>query len=193
MPIYDDVMRSQGAQALGTEAVSEPDPAGPLQEITPDMYRQVWGTAAAGGSTGGGDAPLNPRQADRASDVGGQAGKIVRAAQSLLGTPYVWGGASSKGVDCSGLIYLAYKAAGINMPRVSYQQANYGRKIPVGQLKPGDLVAWNNSSRNDGADHIAIYLGGGRVIEAARPGTNVRISRLGNNEGAWGVRILGGN
>ena len=116
----------------------------------------------------------------------------MRAAQSLVGTPYVWGGTSASGVDCSGLVDLAYKSIGVNLPRVSYQQANAGRRVALGSLQAGDLVAWNNSTRNPGADHIAIYIGGGRIIEAPRPGVPVRIRKLGENEGAWGVRILGG-
>jgi cell wall-associated NlpC family hydrolase len=51
-------------------------------------------------------------------------------------------------------------------------------------------VAWDNSSRNRGADHIAIYIGNGQIIEAPRPGVPVRIRKLGKNERAWGVRLL---
>ena len=72
---------------------------------------------------------------------------------------------------------------------MSYQQANYGSRVGLNKLRPGDLVAWDNSSRNNGADHIAMYIGNGRILEAAKPGTSVRIRKLGHNEGAWGVRI----
>lgn len=57
-------------------------------------------------------------------------------------------------------------------------------------MQAGDLVAWDNSSRNNGADHIAIYLGGGLIAEAPRPGVALRVRKLGDNEGAWGVRVL---
>ena len=196
MPIYEDVMRGQGSQALGlgatTEQINLPEP---LQEMTPELYESIWGPSGTPDVVSTGTdlpTPENPRQADHVSDVGGRGGKIVRAAQSLVGTPYVWGGTSASGVDCSGLVYLAYKSIGVNLPRVSYQQANAGRRVALGSLQAGDLVAWNNSTRNPGADHIAIYIGGGRIIEAPRPGVPVRIRKLGENEGAWGVRILGG-
>lgn len=120
----------------------------------------------------------------------GKASKIVNFAQSMIGVPYVWGGTSQNGVDCSGLVQLAYHAAGIDLPRVSYQQANQGKRVALNHLRPGDLVAWDNSTRNVGADHIAVYVGNGQIIEAARPGTNVRLRTLGSNEGAVGVRIL---
>lgn len=151
-----------------------------------------WGGLGGGGRGGG--------RGGRGGGGGGRGGgggsigtawrrQVVRAARTALGTPYDWGGNSlARGVDCSGLVQQAYRRAGISMPRVSADQARVGRRVGIKDLKPGDLVAWNNSSRNRGADHIAIYIGGGRIIEAARPGTRVHIRRLGRNEGAWGVR-----
>jgi cell wall-associated NlpC family hydrolase len=92
-------------------------------------------------------------------------------------------------VDCSGFVQQVYKQFGIDLPRVSFQQAAAGKRIDLGKARAGDLVAWDNSSRNNGADHIAIYLGNGKIIEAPRPGIGVRIRKLGSDEGAWGVRI----
>jgi cell wall-associated NlpC family hydrolase len=127
-----------------------------------------------------------------ASDGLGQGVRagVVESAVSFVGTPYVWGGTSPRGFDCSGFVQYVYKQIGIELPRVSYQQADSGRRIPLSALKAGDLVAWDNSSRNPGADHIAIYLGRGRIAEAPRPGVELRIRKLGSNEGAWGVRVL---
>jgi cell wall-associated NlpC family hydrolase len=119
----------------------------------------------------------------------GIGSKIVTAAEKMLGLPYVWGGESASGVDCSGLVALAYKAAGITLPRISFQQANSGTRIDLAHARPGDLIAWDNSPRNPGADHIAIYLGGGKIIEAAAPGTNVRIRTLGAGENYWAVKM----
>ncbi|MCW2765361.1 MAG: hypothetical protein JWO11_1320 [Nocardioides sp.] len=116
---------------------------------------------------------------------------IVTHARSFVGTPYVWGGSSPNGFDCSGFVQYVYKEMGVDLPRVSYQQANTGQRIPLTALRPGDLVAWDNSSRNPGADHIAIYIGKGQIAEAPSPGIDLRIRTLGSDEGAWGVRILG--
>lgn len=124
--------------------------------------------------------------------AGSKAGQqIARAASKQLGLPYGWG-KEIPGItfDCSGLVQYAYSRAGIKIPRVSNQQASYGRKVALNQLRVGDLVAWDNSSRNKGADHIAVYVGNGKIIEAAHTGTNVRTRKLGANEGAWGVQIL---
>ncbi len=113
-----------------------------------------------------------------AASAGGVTGEDVAAeARQYLGTPYVWGGTDpAKGLDCSGLVQLVYKNLGFDLPRVSNQQAASGRPVAsMAEARPGDLIAWDRSSRNNGADHIAIYLGGGKMIEAPRTGLDVRI------------------
>jgi hypothetical protein len=124
--------------------------------------------AGAGATTGSGSASSS-------GSVAGEA--VVAEAKKYLGLPYVWGGTDpNKGLDCSGLVQLVYKNLGIDLPRVSYQQAAAGRPVAsMAQAQPGDLIAWDNSSRNNGVDHIAIYIGGGKMIEAPRTGLNVRI------------------
>lgn len=129
--------------------------------------------------------------------VGGEASSgggdwrtaIVEGARKMLGTPYEWGGTDYGGVDCSGLILLLFKAQGISMPRISADQARKGHRVSLDKLRPGDLVAWDNSSRNNGADHIAIYIGNGQIIEAPRPGRNVQISSIYDRGNAWGVAL----
>lgn len=103
---------------------------------------------------------------------------IVNTAMSYLGTPYVWGGNGRQGVDCSGLVQQVYKAYGIDLPRISSDQINSGQRISMKELQPGDLIGYDNSPRNHGADHIQIYAGNGRVIEAPRPGLAVRVRAL---------------
>ncbi|HWJ81101.1 MAG TPA: lytic transglycosylase domain-containing protein [Nocardioides sp.] len=102
---------------------------------------------------------------------------VVAEAKKYLGLPYVWGGTDPKvGLDCSGLVQLVYKNLGFDLPRVSADQARQGTAVPsLDQAQPGDLLAWDNSSRNNGADHIAIYVGGGKMIEAPYTGANVRL------------------
>ncbi len=79
-------------------------------------------------------------------------------------------------MDCSGLVQLVYKQLGFDLPRLSADQARQGTPVAsMAEAKPGDLIAWDNSSRNNGADHIAIYVGNGKMIEAPRTGLDIRL------------------
>lgn len=113
----------------------------------------------------------------RTTGTSAEGEAVVAEAKKYLGLPYVWGGNSiTKGVDCSGLVQQVYKSFGYDLPRVSADQARSGRPVAsMAEARPGDLIAWDNSSRNNGVDHIAIYIGDGKMIEAPRTGLNVRI------------------
>lgn len=120
--------------------------------------------------------------ASAASPSGAGAGAasgadVVAEAKKYLGLPYVWGGTNpQKGMDCSGLVQVVYRNLGYDLPRVSNQQAQAGRPVAsMADAQPGDLIAWDNSSRNNGVDHIAIYIGDGKMIEAPRTGLDIRI------------------
>ncbi len=101
----------------------------------------------------------------------------IRAALSFLGVPYVWGGASRSGVDCSGLVMLAYEAAGIYLPHYSGAQFADTVRVPLWDLQPGDLLFYGYN----GDEHVAMYLGHGMMIEAPSTGYTVHITpvRLG--------------
>ena len=89
-------------------------------------------------------------------------------ARSFLGTPYEWGGLTAAGIDCSGLVHIAYRLAGRQVPRDSWQQEEAG--TPVEAPEPGDLVTYGG----DRADHIAFWLGEGQILHAtARDGLGV--------------------
>ncbi|WP_122939810.1 C40 family peptidase [Brachybacterium sp. EE-P12] len=112
------------------------------------------GALNGGVSTGGASAPSASSGSSSSS-----SSAIVNAARSAVGTPYSWGGSSLSGMDCSGLVNYAYKAAGISLPRTSGQIANGGRWISQSQAQPGDIVAWSG--------HVAIYAGNGQIIDAS--------------------------
>lgn len=128
------------------------------------------------------------------SDPGGtnqRRGDVISQAMGYIGTPYAWGGNSYDGIDCSGLVQQVYKGFGIDLPRLSADQMRSGARVGWDELRPGDLVGVDNSDRNNGADHIAVWAGDGYIIEAPRTGLNVRRRKLTSSEmQSWyGVHI----
>lgn len=120
----------------------------------------------------------------------GSVQRVIDRAMSQVGVQYVWGGGNGRGpstgipgpagdpgnrvgFDCSGLMLYAFNGAGVSLPRVSRNQYNAGRKVPVSDRQPGDMVFF----RNGGAPihHVAMYIGGGRMIEAPYTGADVRV------------------
>jgi peptidoglycan DL-endopeptidase CwlO len=108
-----------------------------------------------------------------------QAGRAVAFALSMLGVPYVWGGASRRGVDCSGLTMLAWEAAGVGLPHYSGAQFSSTVYVPAYAMKPGDLLFYGRY----GSEHVAMYIGRGMMIEAPTFGQRVHITpvRMGYN------------
>ncbi|MFI6032699.1 NlpC/P60 family protein [Streptomyces sp. NPDC051315] len=104
----------------------------------------------------------------------GRAAAALAAARSALGKPYVWGANGPSGFDCSGLMQWSYAQAGVSLPRTSQAQAHAGRRVPLSQARPGDLVTY----RSD-AGHVGMYAGNGQVIHAPYPGAPVRYDPVG--------------
>ncbi|MEV7396068.1 NlpC/P60 family protein [Aeromicrobium sp. NPDC092404] len=105
-------------------------------------------------------------------DASGRAKTAIDFALSQLGDPYVYGGTGPNGWDCSGLVMKAWAAAGVSLPRVVGPQMAATSRVSMDALQPGDLVAYGNMQ------HIGMYLGGGKVVHAPRPGKSVEITSL---------------
>ncbi len=102
--------------------------------------------------------------------------ELVEYAKQFLGNPYVWGGTSlTKGADCSGFVLSVFKKFGVKLSRTAAAQSTHGTKIKASELQPGDLVFYSNAS--GGINHVALYIGGGRVIHASSPKTGIKISK----------------
>ncbi|WP_233104058.1 C40 family peptidase [Streptomyces flavofungini] len=150
-----------------------------------------------------------------ASGASGRTKKVLAAALSQRGAPYSWGGggpkgrsyghccspsgksgARTKGFDYSGLTMFAFARAGIKLPRTVAAQASRGQRIPAsrgkGALRPGDLVFFGYAPGRDATIfHVGIYTGNGQMINAARPGTVVRLDPVDAMSGyAGGARVL---
>ncbi|AWN05113.1 minor tail protein [Streptomyces phage Vorvolakos] len=116
---------------------------------------------------------------------------IADWAKQWTGTPYVWGGNSlSSGVDCSGLVQQIYKHFGVNVSRTTYSQIGEGKSVGMNELQAGDMVFFDTNPNVKGPDHVGIYLGGGKMIHAPRPGKNVEIVSL--TSGYYQNAFMGG-
>ncbi|MEV5121544.1 NlpC/P60 family protein [Streptomyces decoyicus] len=129
-----------------------------------ERQRQHDGGGSAGGQTGGGT--------DDGSTGGSSSAKAEKAlafARAQMGKPYVWGATGPSSYDCSGLTKAAWKAAGVDLPRTTWDQVKVGQRIATKDLKPGDLVFFY-----DDISHVGMYIGDGKMIHAPHPGANVR-------------------
>jgi len=143
--------------------------------------------AAASASTGDSGSPAPAPSGDAVRDV-------INRAMSQLGVRYSWGGGNTRGptvgirdggvgdsfgdyrtvgFDCSGLMIYAFAAAGYTLPHYSGAQYNSGRKVPLAQKRPGDMLFWATRGR---IHHVALYIGDGKMIEAPQSGSRVKIS-----------------
>ena len=111
--------------------------------------------------------------------------KLISRALSLQGIPYVWGGTSRKGFDCSGFVQYVFKASGISLPRVAADQYKLGTPVSRNELRPGDLVFFQTYA--PGATDVRIYIGGGRTIGSASEGVGIQSL----SDSYWSKRYLG--
>ena len=151
-----------------------------------------WSSIAAGAGLTSMDATVDGAAATSlATDVsdglgaatdGSPAGRAAAAkATEYLGVPYLWGGTDpTKGLDCSGFTQLVYRSQGIELPRVSAQQATAGRAVAsLKEALPGDLLFFDYSPTRPGIDHVGIYVGNGKMIAAPQPGDVVKVQPVG--------------
>ncbi|MDX3516473.1 NlpC/P60 family protein [Streptomyces scabiei] len=130
------------------------------------------GSTLEGASTGTGtstDAVPGTAVPAEDSAYATKAAKAIALARAQIGKPYVWGATGPGSYDCSGLTLAAWKAAGVDLPRTTHDQAAAGTTVPFADARPGDLVFFY-----DTIGHVGLYIGNGMMIHAPKPGTYVR-------------------
>jgi peptidoglycan DL-endopeptidase CwlO len=163
--IKGEIQRLKAAEAAQQRQLAAAAQARVAGQATPSVSGVGVGASTPEGST---VAPPNVH------------GGVVGIAMRYLGVPYVWGGASPRGFDCSGLVVYVFAQIGVSLPHSTYALWNMGTPVSRDQLQPGDLVFFS------GLGHMGIYIGGGQMIHAPHTGDVVKISSLsGYYTSAW--------
>ncbi|MBL3806408.1 C40 family peptidase [Streptomyces sp. BRB081] len=160
------------AERKAKERAKQEEAEREAREAAEEKEREEAGSGGAGsgsgpgtGSGGGSTAP--------GSSYATKAEKVIAFARAQMGKPYVWGAAGPDSFDCSGLTQAAWKTAGISLPRTTWDQVGVGQKVSVDAAQPGDLVFFY-----DDISHVGIYIGGGEMIHAPKPGADVRVESI---------------
>ncbi|MFE3647642.1 MULTISPECIES: C40 family peptidase [unclassified Streptomyces] len=130
--------------------------------------------------SGGGSGQTSGGGTSDSGSYSTKADKAIAFARSQIGKPYVWGATGPSSYDCSGLTQAAWRAAGVDLPRTTWDQVKVGTRVSSSNLQPGDLVFFFND-----ISHVGMYIGGGEMIHAPHPGASVRV------ESIYGMPIYG--
>jgi cell wall-associated NlpC family hydrolase len=191
--VSDAVARSLGIPAGNAIVISAPhaDLSSLMKRIKKVLPRSaavapLVAQKAASGSAASGSAASGASGTVAAGAAGATASgpalttaqtiAFLKAAESRLGLPYVWGGDGPNVFDCSGLVQWSFAQAGVVMPRVAADQALTGPLVPVSQLEPGDLLFYHTDPTAPGyISHVAIFIGDGEMLQAPQPGEDVEV------------------
>jgi cell wall-associated NlpC family hydrolase len=194
--VYDPADAIDGAAKYLLEHGVQTDPSGAIFAYNHlASYVQAvlhWAGVYSGGGftvTAATAAPQRSCQAGTTSmQIPNQAvATVIAYARQQLGKPYQWGGTGPDAFDCSGLVMMAYRAAGVDIPRTSQQQWLWGPRVPPGHEQPGDLVFFAGSDGTSSAPgHVGLVIGNGMMIEAYATGFPIRVSPFGSSKAAAG-------
>lgn len=146
-----------------------------------DGYERVYNAEQQATVDAGGDVIDDTGSSYKSSVINadGKVSSMINAAMGMVGKYYVWGGTTSSGVDCSGLIYYAFNAAGIEIPRYrAVDFRNMGTAVSMDQALPGDIIYIDNA--NSDTDHVGIYIGNGQMIVSPTTGQKTQVQTVGN-------------
>ncbi|MFJ8046196.1 transglycosylase family protein [Kitasatospora sp. NPDC096147] len=161
---------------LGTVAVAAPAPK-PAAPQSGSSSKSTGNGAATGTSA---TTKAKKAATETTTVATGSKAAAINFALSKVGQAYVYGGSSNGGWDCSGLTQAAFRQAGVSLPRVANDQADAATRVSLDNLQAGDLLFWSNNGANSGVYHVAIYLGGGKYVEAANPRAGVKTETIAN-------------
>lgn len=125
-----------------------------------------------------GDRFVKQSDAVPVSKQKGTAEDIIQTGAFFLGLPYLWGGISGFGFDCSGFMYSIFKANGYSIPRDAGDQAKAGKGVPLDDMKAGDLLFFAYEEGKGAIHHVGLYVGGGKMLHSPKTGKSIEILTL---------------
>ncbi|SCE51607.1 C40 family peptidase [Streptomyces sp. OspMP-M43] len=159
--------REKAARLAARQAAEAKERAAAEEKAREEAAKESGGGSGPGSGSGTGADP------GTGSGAGGgyaaKAEKVLAFARAQIGKPYVWGASGPSSYDCSGLTQAAWREAGVDLPRTTWDQVKIGTRVATSDLRPGDLVFFY-----DDISHVGIYKGDGMMIHAPKPGANVR-------------------
>ena len=173
------------ACAQGTLAVS---PGTILDGVI--LAGRVINSGSSSSSSGSGSRGSSGARMPRSPAPTAAASRVLGTADRYVGVPYVWGGSTPSGFDCSGFTKYVFAKNGIGLPRTSREQARVGDGVPLDfdAMRPGDLLLF--AEPGEAVSHVAIYVGSVRIIHASSAMGEVSYLDLDGNRGAWYVQNL---
>jgi cell wall-associated NlpC family hydrolase len=185
--IQADVIAQQQAAAAAAKAAATAAFNAKLAQAQKAQAQTAAQTVAQTTHGGSGAAAAAPVPTSPPPPVPAGVGGAITAAEGELGVPYVWGGDTPAGFDCSGLVMWSYERAGISLPRTSGAQFAATTHIPLADIEPGDLLFYGPG----GSEHVAMYIGGGTMIEAPYTGAVVWETGVRTGDGFVGAGRVG--
>ncbi len=183
--IIDQQEAEAAAQAAQRQAEEEAEAADQTTEDTSATTSTKKKKKSTSSSSSSSSTPRSSAAWAGSTSTNGSHPEVVKIAKKYLGVPYVYGGSSPKGFDCSGLVQYCYKQIGISLSRVACDQYNDGLHIAKSALMPGDLVFFGSSAAS--IHHVGIYCGDGQFIHAPQTGDVVKISYLSSRSDYYGA------
>ena len=163
---------SSSTKKTSTNATSSSKPSTSSSSSKPSTSKPSGSTSSSSASKPSSGSTSSPSGTATSS----KAKAIISTAKSFLGVPYVWGGQSPSGFDCSGYIQYVFGKHGVTLPRTAAEQFNVGTSVSKSNLIPGDLVYF--TTYKEGPSHVGIFLGNGQIIHASSGKEEVTISSL---------------
>ncbi|MQY35274.1 hypothetical protein SRB17_32470 [Streptomyces sp. RB17] len=169
--LLSQLTAQEKARLAAIERQKEQEAARKAAELAKQQaaQQQADSSSASTGSGSGSAGSGSTGSTTASSSYDTKAEKAIAFARAQMGKPYVWGATGPDSYDCSGLTQAAWKAAGVTLPRTTYDQVNAGTTVSLADARPGDLVFFY-----DDISHVGIYIGNGMMIHAPKPGAYVR-------------------